>query len=532
MKIEVLLKPDERAALELRGIYEKSGYKKYKMGRFEEYSLYAENKDFLSGDRVMTFTDLDGRLMALKPDVTLSIIKNTKATREKGEKLYYIENIYRESKESHTFKEINQLGLEMLGDVDTPGITEVVSLASRSLLSISSDYILEISHMDFVLELLYDLNVSDSTRRKLISHIRNKNADGVRKTGEKAGINEKKLEVICMLPSLYGDAESTLKRAKGIAINDTMRKAIDELSAVCGALAKTAGAENIQVDFSIVNDIDYYNGIIFRGYINKLAGSVLAGGQYDRAMKKFGKDIGAIGFAVYLNEISMLSDEAYGTGADGSLPKEDDGGFLSIALPKGRLGDKVYKMFSSIGYDCPGFDDDSRKLVFENAEKKIRFLLVKPGDVAIYVEHHAADAGVVGKDILLDTSPDVYELMDLKIGKCRMAVAAPAGYIEDMDRPLRVASKYVNIAKEFYSEQNREIDLIKLNGSIELAPLLGLTDVIVDLVETGNTLRDNNLIILEEFRDISARFIANKSSFKFKNDIINDITKRLEEIVK
>jgi len=528
----MILKPDERAALELRGIYEQAGYKKYKMGRFEEYSLYAENKEFLSSDKVVTFTDLDGRLMALKPDVTLSIIKNTKATREKGEKLYYIENIYRESKESHTFKEINQLGLEMLGDVDINGVTEVASLAARSLLSISGDYILEISHMDFVLELLNDLNAGESVGRKLISHIRDKNADGVRKTGEKAGIDEKKLEVICMLTSLYGDAENTIKRAGEIVINETMGKALSELSLICGELSKTVGKDNIQVDFSIVNDIDYYNGIIFRGYINKLARSVLAGGQYDRAMKKFGKDIGAIGFAIYLNEIGMLSDETYKPDTDGGLPHRDESGFLSIALPKGRLGDKVYKMFASIGYDCPGFDEDSRKLVFENSEKKIRFLLVKPGDVAIYVEHHAADAGVVGKDILLETPADVYELMDLNIGKCRMAVAAPSGYVEDMDRPLRVASKYVNIAKDFYSGQNREIDLIKLTGSIELAPILGLSDVIVDLVETGNTLRDNDLVILEEFRQISARFIANKSSFKFKNDIINDITKRLEEIIK
>ena len=525
-----MIKPDERAALELRGIYEEYGYRKYKMSRFEEYGLYAENKEFLSGDKVLTFTDLDGRLMALKPDVTLSIIKNTKATRDRGEKLYYIENIYRESKESHTFKEINQLGLEMLGDVDINGITEVVSLAVRSLESVSSDYILEISHMDFVLGLLKDLNTSDGVRRKLIGHIRNKNADGIRKTGEKAGIGEKKLEIICMLPSLYGEAESTIERASKIALNETMRKALRELSAVCGALK--AAADNIQVDFSIVNDIDYYNGIIFKGYINKLARSVLSGGQYDSAMKKLGKDIGAIGFALYLNEIGMLSGEEGEADYKADQDAKPENEFISIALPKGRLGDKVYELFAKIGYDCPGFYEDSRKLVFENAGKKIKFLLVKPGDVAIYVERHAADAGIVGKDILLETNPDVYELMDLDIGKCRMAVAAPAGYVEDMDRPLRVASKFVNVAKEHYSGQNREIDLIKLTGSVELAPLLGLSDVIVDLVESGSTLRENNLVVLEEFRQISARFIANKSSFKFKNEIINDILGKLEEVIK
>lgn len=202
---------------------------------------------------------------------------------------------------------------------------------------------------------------------------------------------------------------------------------------------------------------------------------------------------------------------------------------LNIALPKGRLGDKVYDMLASIGYDCPGYYEQNRKLVFESPEKNVRYLLVKPSDVAIYVEHHAADVGIVGKDILLEQENDVYELLDLKIGKCRMAVAAPEDYIEDQDRTLRVATKYVNVAKNFYAGRNREIDIIKLNGSIELAPILGLTDVIVDIVETGSTIKENHLKVIEEFKDISARFIANKTSFKFENAIISDMISKLGE---
>lgn len=205
---------------------------------------------------------------------------------------------------------------------------------------------------------------------------------------------------------------------------------------------------------------------------------------------------------------------------------------LNIALPKGRLGDKVYDMLASIGYDCPGYYEQNRKLVFESPEKNVRYLLVKPSDVAIYVEHHAADVGIVGKDILLEQENDVYELLDLKIGKCRMAVAAPEDYIEDQDRTLRVATKYVNVAKNFYAGRNREIDIIKLNGSIELAPILGLTDVIVDIVETGSTIKENHLKVIEEFKDISARFIANKTSFKFENAIISDMITKLGEQVK
>lgn len=204
---------------------------------------------------------------------------------------------------------------------------------------------------------------------------------------------------------------------------------------------------------------------------------------------------------------------------------------LNIALPKGRLGDQVYELLAGIGYDCKSIYEENRKLVFENPEKGVRYLLVKPSDVAIYVEHHAADVGIVGKDILLESCPDVYELLDLKLGKCRMCVAAKTDYVEEPDRTLRVATKFVNVAKKHYQEMNRDIDIIKLNGSIELAPLLGLSDVIVDIVESGNTIRENNLKIIEEFKNISARFIANKSSFKFQNGIISDMVEKLEQAV-
>ncbi|MBC5788052.1 ATP phosphoribosyltransferase [Clostridium facile] len=200
---------------------------------------------------------------------------------------------------------------------------------------------------------------------------------------------------------------------------------------------------------------------------------------------------------------------------------------LNIALPKGRLGDKVYELFSKIGYDCKSIYEDNRKLIFENPENGVRYFLVKPSDVAIYVEHGAADVGVVGKDILLESEPDIYELLDLNLGKCRVAVAAKTDYIEDTDRTLRVATKFVNIAKQYYASLNREIEIIKLNGSIELAPILGLSDVIVDIVETGTTLKENNLKVYNDIVPISARFIANKSSFKFKNDTIEQMLSKL-----
>lgn len=199
---------------------------------------------------------------------------------------------------------------------------------------------------------------------------------------------------------------------------------------------------------------------------------------------------------------------------------------LNVALPKGRLGEKVYKMFEAAGYGCPDIFE-GRKLVFESKDAGVRYFWVKPSDVPIYVERGAADIGVAGKDILLEYEPNVYELRDLDIGKCRMVVAAPKGFTDDSEYPLRVATKFVNIAQDYYSSVGRDIDIIKLNGSIEIAPILGLSDVIVDIVETGTTLRENNLIVYEEIMNISARLIANKSGYNFKSQAINTLLNNL-----
>lgn len=201
---------------------------------------------------------------------------------------------------------------------------------------------------------------------------------------------------------------------------------------------------------------------------------------------------------------------------------------LNIALPKGRLGEKVYAMLENAGFECPAIKEEGRRLIFENPQLQISYFWAKPSDVAIYVERGAADIGIAGKDILLEQRPDIYELLDLKIGKCQMAVAAPKGYTENENRTLRVATKFSNIAAKYYESRGREIDIISLNGSIEIAPLLDLCDVIVDIVETGATLRENNLEIVGSIMPISARLIANKASYEFKKHRINDLIGALE----
>lgn len=205
---------------------------------------------------------------------------------------------------------------------------------------------------------------------------------------------------------------------------------------------------------------------------------------------------------------------------------------INVALPKGRLGEKTYDLFEKAGFECPSIKEPNRKLVFENEEKGVRYFWVKPSDVSIYVERGAADIGVCGKDILEEYSPAVYELLDLKMGVCRMAVAAKKGFFDDGQRTLRVATKFTNAAKRHYAAKSRAIDIIHLNGSIEIAPILGLSDVIVDIVETGATLRENDLEVVETVFPISARLIANKSAFKFKTAEIENLVKKVDELLR
>ena len=205
---------------------------------------------------------------------------------------------------------------------------------------------------------------------------------------------------------------------------------------------------------------------------------------------------------------------------------------INIALPKGRLGEKVYAILEAAGFECPSIKEQNRKLIFENKEKGVRYFWVKPSDVVIYVERGAADIGIAGKDIILEYSPDIYELADLGIGKCRMAVAAKKDFFDRRDGVLRVATKFPNIAKNYYDSQSRDIDIIKLNGSIEIAPILGLSDVIVDIVETGKTLYENDLEPKQDIVDISAILIANKVSYKFKNAEINAICEGVQKNLK
>ncbi len=294
------LRPSEKAVYDLRALYRTYGYRYYKVSRFEEYDLYAKNKSFLADKNVLTFTDTDGRLMALKPDVTLSIIKNTDVM-SGMQKVFYNEQVYRTN--GGGFCEIMQTGLECIGDIDLYSTAEVINLAYKSLELINEDFIIDLSHMGFVLGLVSNLTQDESVSRRLTNAVSDKNTAEIQAVCQKIGADPKPL---CTLAMLYGTSEYCLDQMKQLIVNDKMQSAWQELYDITEILKQQGIYKNIRLDFSVINDMRYYNGIIFRGFINGVWGSVLSGGRYDNLMLCMGKNCGAIGFAVYLDKLDRL----------------------------------------------------------------------------------------------------------------------------------------------------------------------------------------------------------------------------------
>ena len=306
----LVLNSDERAELELRSLYKKYGYTQYRMSKFEEYDLYVKNKDFLVSSGVITFTDTDGKLMALKPDVTLSIIKNDKDSLSGVKKVYYNEHVYRVSKGTRSFKEIMQVGLECLGDVDGYTVNEVVLLAVKSLDLISEKNVLDLSHLGLVKSVLDYAGISSLGEREIFKFLGEKNAEGVGTVCEKENISAEKTRLLEKLVTIYGPAERVISDLDCFKVTDESTKAIEELKSVVDGLKVLKATKNVSIDFSVINDINYYNGIVFKGFVSGIPSGILSGGQYDSLMVKMGKKASAIGFAVYLDEIDKLEQES------------------------------------------------------------------------------------------------------------------------------------------------------------------------------------------------------------------------------
>ena len=305
---------EEKAILTLQSLYEGFGYQKYKVSQFEEYGFYLAYKSFLQSEKILSFTDLDGRVMALKPDITLSIIKNTDDDTTL-KKVYYHETVFRESAQSNTYREINQMGLEYIGTIDDYAVCETVLLAQKSLQEISEDYVLELSHMGFVMGFLESLALTDSAKESMLAFLSAKSVHEMCQLAKEQGVSEENIERLNTICNLSGDFVTALPKAKNMCCNAAMHHAIRELEQVEFALKNTKKTA-VRLDFTLVNNTEFYDGILLAGYISGLARPVLSGGRYDIMMKKLAKKGGAIGFAVYLSELEYLRRPQADTGAD------------------------------------------------------------------------------------------------------------------------------------------------------------------------------------------------------------------------
>ncbi|MBQ3116667.1 MAG: ATP phosphoribosyltransferase regulatory subunit [Clostridia bacterium] len=301
-----ILSGEEQAVFALRSLYKKYGYAQYKMSKFEEYDLYAKNKDFLVSDNVITFTDTDGKLLALKPDVTLSIIKNDKDNHDSIKKVFYNEHVYRVSKGTKSFKEIMQIGLECVGAVDDYSVIEVLYLASQSLKEISKESVLDISHLGLVKSVLDYAGLTESAKEKVALSLSQKNLQAVQSVAKEQGLDEKKTSLLEKLVTTYGKAEKVEKELGAFCVSGEIEEQVKSLKVVIESLKTLDAIDNVNVDFSVVSDMNYYNGVVFKGFVSGIPTSILSGGQYDNLMQKMGKKSKAIGFAVYLDEIDRL----------------------------------------------------------------------------------------------------------------------------------------------------------------------------------------------------------------------------------
>ncbi len=299
---QTVLKEEERVAFALRALYRQYGYLPYKMNKFEAYDLYASNKDFLVGDGVITFNDTDGKLLALKPDVTLSIIKNTAGDSER--KVYYHENVYRISGETKQFKEIPQIGLERIGEVDAYVVYETLMLALQSLETIGGGYALDISHLGIVGGVLE--GESETVKKQAMRLLAEKNVHELLALCKAQGVAEGTTGALVTLAKAYGKPEKVLPMLKPLCVSPTSKQAFADLQEVCALFENSAYADKVHIDFSVVNDMKYYNGFVFKGFVERICEGVLSGGQYDKLMSRMGRNTGAIGFAVYLDLLENL----------------------------------------------------------------------------------------------------------------------------------------------------------------------------------------------------------------------------------
>ena len=503
-----------------REVFARHGYHVVQPPMFEYYDVY--DAAVTKAENMFKFFDNNGRMLALRPDLTTSVARIA-ATKPLGELPYRIAYSGSAFRNDETFsndrrREFSQAGIELIGNGGTDADAEVIEIAIEALLKFGvKDFQIDMGHADYYKGLAEIAGLDPIVSDKLRANINDKDFVAIEGILDGIDIDEKLKEVFMELPKMFGGIETAVTAAKNPIIGEKSRAALENLISVYEILKGKGLDKYISTDLGMVPNLDYYTGIIVKGFAIGVAFPISSGGRYDNLTEKFGKALPATGIAIGIERVmTALSDIR-------ERNDENASEYITVALAKGRLAELSINIFEKLGFDVQEMKSKTRKLIFTDEKNKFKFILVKASDVPVYVEYGAADIGVVGKDTLLESGKDVYEIMDLGFGKCRMAVAGPSEMRDKLvgRNIMRVASKYPHIARDYFHRvKGQTVDIIKLNGSVELGPLVGLSDVIVDIVESGKTLKENGLEVLEDVCELSARLVVNRVSLKMHRERI------------
>lgn len=508
------------------------GYQGIETPTFEFFDVFSREVGTVPSRELYKFFDKEGNTLALRPDMTPSIARAVSKYfhDETPIRLCYMGNTFiNYDKYQGRLKETTQLGAELMGEESVSADVELLSLLVEALKAAGlEEFQVSVGQVEFFKALLKEAGIGSEAEESLRRLISDKNRFAAEELLADYELSPKLRETFLEMATLSGSAEA-LEKARALTDNPEALKALGRLEDIYRGLKEKGFEKYISFDLSMLSKYNYYTGIVFRAYSYGYGEPVAKGGRYDTLLSHFGRELPAVGFAIVVDQLqralnsSEIRKEA--AGPDGSR-------YLTFALTKGRLAKKTLELLEKVGITCEEMKDpDSRKLIFVNDELKLKFFLAKGPDVPTYVEYGAADIGVVGKDTLVEEGRKMYEVLDLGFGKCRMCVCGPASAREKLahQEQIRVATKYPDIAKDyFYNQKHQTVEIIKLNGSIELAPLVGLSEVIVDIVETGSTLRENGLEVLEEIMPLSARMVVNQVSMKMEAERITKLIQALK----
>ena len=507
------------------------GYQGIETPTFEFFDVFSREVGTVSSRELYKFFDKEGNTLVLRPDMTPSIARAVSKYfhDETPIRLCYMGNTFiNYDKYQGRLKETTQKGAELMGDGRVASDVELLSVLIEALQEAGlREFQVSVGQVEFFKALLREAGIGNAAEESLRRLISDKNRFGAEELLASYDISEKLRATFLEMATLTG-GEEALQKAKSLTDNAEALEALERLQEIYEGLKKKGYEKYVTFDLSMLSKYNYYTGIIFHAYSYGYGEPIAKGGRYDNLLSHFGRELPAVGFAIVVDQLQR----ALRNDAEKKVNATDDGKrYLTFALTKGRLAKKTLELLEKVGITCEEMKDpNSRKLIFVNEELGLKFFLAKGPDVPTYVEYGAADIGVVGKDTLVEEGRKMYEVLDLGFGKCRMCVCGPESAREKLahQEQIRVATKYPDIAKDyFYNQKHQTVEIIKLNGSIELAPIVGLSDVIVDIVETGSTLCENGLGVLEEVMPLSARMVVNQVSMKMESE---RITKLIQDL--